>query len=141
MYLLSEELTAFLATSYCGGSALAVLHRKNLEASELSLERSGMFMLWNICGPRSPSNHSAVVCSSFRRESRSSHLRLLFPVSPQTNYNFCQKRESWLSCHLQLHAPTLLPPAHPRVLLRELVSSKTNNLISLTCLATSPGQW
>lgn len=140
IYLLSEELAAFLATSYCSGSALAVLHRKNLEDSELSLEMSGMLMVWNISGPRSPANHFAVVCSSCTEGKQRLSPQAAVPCFP-TKYNYCQKRESQLSCHLQLRAPTLLSYAHPRVLPRELVWSKPNNFISLTCLATSPGEW
>lgn len=63
---MSEELTAFLASSYRSGSALAVLYRKNLKDWELSLERSGVFMVWGISGTSSPSHPSAGVCSSCR---------------------------------------------------------------------------
>ena len=60
---MSEELTAFLATSYCSGSALAVLYGKNLKDWELSLD---IFIVWDISGPSSPSHPSAGVCSSCR---------------------------------------------------------------------------
>lgn len=108
---MSEELTAFLATSYCSGSALAVFYRKNLEDSKLSLQRWEMFMVWNIRGLRSPSNHSAVVCRSYMGESRGSQLRLLFPVCPQTT---SAKRGSpgfpaIYSCMLLLSSLLLIP--------------------------------
>lgn len=135
---MSEELTAFLATNYCSGSALAVLYRKNPGDSELSLEMSGMLMVWNISGPRSPSNYSAVVCSSCMEGKQRLSPQAAVPCF-STNYNFCQKGESWLSCHLQLHTPTVLSSAHPRVLLRVLVWSKTNHFPDLSSHITRRG--
>lgn len=64
--MLSEELPACLASIYCSGSALAVLYRKNVKDWELSLERSGIFTVWDISGPSSPSHPPAGVCGSCR---------------------------------------------------------------------------
>lgn len=42
---------------------LAVLYRKNLKGRELSPERTGVFIVWGISDPSSPSHSSAGLCS------------------------------------------------------------------------------
>lgn len=134
---MSEELTASLATNYCSDSALAVSYRKNLGDKELSLEMSGMLMVWNISGPRSPSNYSAAVCSSCMKGKQRLSPQAAVPVSPQTTTSAKRGSPSFpaiYSCILLLSS---------LLLMLEFCSENwfgQKLIISLTCLATS-SEW
>lgn len=114
-----------LASSYCSGSALAPLYGKNLKdwgavtLRDLEFRWFGILAAPDFC-------HTLLLGSAALagKERRGSHLRLLFPMFPQTNDGFCRKRESCPSHHFQPHAPII--PSFPSSVHPGVLDQKTN---------------